>query len=141
MRPTSAQKAAAAALAALAQAGKRVRIGGAAKGDLRGAELWLSSAGFNGITKFALEDLYVTVGAGTPLADLQAFLAEQQMQAPLASPWAEHDRRRLGGDQSQLAPTAALWCAARFGDGNDGSAGRWPRHPCRAQCGQECGGL
>lgn len=86
--PTSAQEAAA-ALVALSQAGKRVRIGSAPNGDRRGADFWLSSAGFNGITKFALEDLYVTVGAGTPLADLQSFLAEQQMQAPLASPWAD----------------------------------------------------
>lgn len=85
--PTSTQEAAS-ALAGLAQAGKRVRIGSAATGDRRGADVWLSSSGFNGITKFALEDLFVTVGAGTPLADLQAFLAEKQMQAPLASPWA-----------------------------------------------------
>jgi D-lactate dehydrogenase (cytochrome) len=84
--PTSAQEAAA-ALLALAKAGKRVRIGSAATGDRRGADVWLSSTGFNGITQFALEDLYVTVGAGTPLTDLQSFLAEKQMQAPLASPW------------------------------------------------------
>ena len=86
--PASAQKAAA-ALRGWAEAGKRVRIGSASTGDPRDADVWLSSAGFNGITKFALEDLYVTVGAGTPLADLQTFLAEQNMQAPLASPWAE----------------------------------------------------
>jgi D-lactate dehydrogenase (cytochrome) len=54
----------------------------------------LSSAGFNGITKFAPDDLFVTVGAGTPLAELQAFLAEKNFQAPLASPWAE---TTLGG--------------------------------------------
>jgi D-lactate dehydrogenase (cytochrome) len=86
--PSTPQEAAA-ALAALAEAGKRVRIGSAATGDCRGAEFWMSSAGLNGITKFAPEDLYVTVGAGTPLVDLQAFLAEHHMQAPLASPWAE----------------------------------------------------
>jgi D-lactate dehydrogenase (cytochrome) len=85
--PTSAQEAAA-ALAGLAQAGKRVRIGSAPTGDRRGADIWLSSAGFSGIIKFALEDLFVTVGTGTLLRDLQAFLAEKQMQAPLASPWA-----------------------------------------------------
>jgi D-lactate dehydrogenase (cytochrome) len=91
--PTSAQEAAA-ALAGLAQAGKSVRIGSAPTGDPRGADVWLSSSAFNGISKFAPDDLYVTVGAGTPLADLQAFLAEKQMQAPLATPWAN---TTLGG--------------------------------------------
>jgi glycolate oxidase subunit GlcD len=42
-----------------------------------------------GIHKFAPDDLYVTVGAGTPLVELQAFLAEHRMQVPLASPWPE----------------------------------------------------
>jgi D-lactate dehydrogenase (cytochrome) len=81
-------KEAAAALAAWSQAGKRVRIGSASEGNRRGADVWLSSAAFNGISTFALDDLYVTVGAGTPLADLQTFLAGHQMQTPLASPWA-----------------------------------------------------
>ncbi len=85
--PTTPQEAAG-ALAALAQAGKRVRIGSAPSGDRRGADLWLSSAGFNGIRTFAVADLYVTVGTGTPLVDLQAALAQEQMQVPLASPWA-----------------------------------------------------
>jgi D-lactate dehydrogenase (cytochrome) len=85
--PTDASQAAA-GLLALAHAGKRVRIGSAAQGDRAGADVWLSTAALNGITTFAPDDLYVTAGTGTPLADLQAFLAEHQMQAPLASPWA-----------------------------------------------------
>jgi D-lactate dehydrogenase (cytochrome) len=85
--PTSAEEAAA-ALAGFAQVGKRVRIGGASSGERRGADIWLSSAGFHGIRTFAIDDLYVTVGTGTPLAELQAFLAQEQMQVPLASPWA-----------------------------------------------------
>lgn len=79
---------AAAGLRALAQAGKQVRIGSAAQGDPRGADLWLSTAAFKGVTTFAPDDLYVTAGAATPLAELQAFLARHQMQAPLAAPWA-----------------------------------------------------
>ena len=86
--PKSAEEAAA-ALAGLAQAGKRIRIGGADSGERRGADVWLSSAGLNGIRTFAVDDLYVTVGTGTPLAELQTFLAQEQMQVPLASPWAE----------------------------------------------------
>ncbi len=78
---------AAAGLAACSAAGKTVRIGGAAQGDRRGADIWLSSAGFNGIRAFAPDDLYITVGAGTPLADLHAFLADQPVQAALVSPW------------------------------------------------------
>lgn len=78
---------AAAGLAALGAAGKTVRIGGAAQGDRRGADVWLTSAGFNGITAFAPDDLYVTVGAGTPPASLEEFLAGHAMQAPLFSPW------------------------------------------------------
>ncbi|MCC6169812.1 MAG: FAD-binding protein [Caldilineaceae bacterium] len=78
---------AAAGLAALSAAGKTVRIGGAAHGDPRGADLWLSSAGFNGIRAFAPDDLYITVGAGTPLADLHTFLDDQPLHAPLLSPW------------------------------------------------------
>ncbi|HXF64037.1 MAG TPA: FAD-linked oxidase C-terminal domain-containing protein [Caldilineaceae bacterium] len=84
--PTSAAEAAS-GLAALAAAGKTVRIGGAAGGDRRGADFWLSTAAFNGVSVFAPDDLYVTAGAGTPLAELQAFLAERGMQAPLVSPW------------------------------------------------------
>ncbi len=79
---------AAAGLRALAQAAQRVHIGSAAKGDRNGADVWLSTSAFNGITVFAPDDLYVTAGAGTPLSDLQAVLAEHQMQAPLAAPWA-----------------------------------------------------
>ena len=130
--PTTAQEAAA-ALAGLAQAGKRVRIGSAATGDRpqdrRGADFWLSSSAFNGISKFALEDLYVTVGAGTPLADLQAFLAEKQMQAPLASPWASTTVGGLVATNTQFSPTFALWRCARSRHGDHRRPHRWPRHP------------
>ncbi|MGQ9502813.1 MAG: FAD-binding oxidoreductase [Anaerolineae bacterium] len=40
-----------------------------------------------GISTYALEDLYVTVRAGTPLAELQAELSQDGMWVPLVSPW------------------------------------------------------
>ncbi len=41
----------------------------------------------SGIHAFAPDDLYITVGAGTPLAEVQTFLVEHKMQLPIASPW------------------------------------------------------
>jgi D-lactate dehydrogenase (cytochrome) len=84
--PASAAEAAG-GLVALSAAGKTVRMGGAATGDRQGAALWLTTAQLQGIIRFAPDDLYVTVGAGLPLAELQSFLAERQMQVPLMSPW------------------------------------------------------
>ncbi len=54
----------------------------------RSAAVVLSTSALCGIKKFAPEDLYVTVGAGTPLADVQQFLEREKKLAPLASPWA-----------------------------------------------------
>ena len=78
---------AAAGLAGLSTAGQSVRVGSAATGDPRGASMWLSTARMAGVATFAPDDLYVTAGAGTPLADLQTFLAPHGMQVPLTSPW------------------------------------------------------
>ncbi len=47
----------------------------------------LSTANLKGIKTYAADDLYITVGAGTPLADVQAFLATDGKQVPLADPW------------------------------------------------------
>ncbi len=47
----------------------------------------LSTHELRGIHAFAPDDLYVTVGAGTPFAELAAFLAGHGFQAPLAAPW------------------------------------------------------
>lgn len=74
---------AAAGLAAFSAAGRPVRIAGHPSPAL------ILTANLAGIHKFAPDDLYVTVGAGTPLAEVQAFLAEHRMQVPLASPWPE----------------------------------------------------
>ena len=43
--------------------------------------------GKNGVITYAPDDLYITVGAGTPLADIQAYLAPDRKQVPMLSPW------------------------------------------------------
>jgi len=47
----------------------------------------ISTAALTGIKTYSRDDLYVTVGAGTRLAEIQAFLARDKMQVPMASPW------------------------------------------------------
>ncbi len=54
----------------------------------------LSTKNLRGIREYARNDLFVTVGAGTPLADLQAELAHDRVWVPLVSPWREST---LGG--------------------------------------------
>jgi FAD/FMN-containing dehydrogenase len=49
--------------------------------------LYISTRELRGVQAFAPDDLYVTVGAGTPLAELAEFLAGHGFQAPLAAPW------------------------------------------------------
>lgn len=87
--PTSAQEAAE-ALYACSAAGQRVRVqgGGTKSGWLPPSDVLVSTENLRGIITYAVEDLYVTVGAGTPLAELQAELARANMTVPLASPWA-----------------------------------------------------
>jgi D-lactate dehydrogenase (cytochrome) len=41
----------------------------------------------DGVLEYVPEDMYVTVGAGTPLARLQAELKRDGMRVPLVSPW------------------------------------------------------
>ncbi len=47
----------------------------------------LTTRNLTGIKAFAPADLYITVGAGTTVADLDAYLAPQQLQTALVSPW------------------------------------------------------
>ncbi len=49
----------------------------------------LSTRNLSGITTRSIDDLFVTVNAGTPLADLQAELARDKMWVPLVSPFAD----------------------------------------------------
>ncbi len=90
LSPASAEEAAE-AIRAWASAGCSVRIrgGGTKSALLPPAGATLSTDRLRGIRACALEDLYVTVGAGTPLAELQAELARDRMWVPLASPWPE----------------------------------------------------
>jgi glycolate oxidase subunit GlcD len=76
---------AAAFLAGCTAAGRRVRI--ASHVERVANSLYISTRELRGIHAFAPDDLYVTVGAGTPLAELAEFLAEHGFQAPLTAPW------------------------------------------------------
>ncbi|HLX55702.1 MAG TPA: FAD-linked oxidase C-terminal domain-containing protein [Ktedonobacteraceae bacterium] len=90
--PTSTGEAAQ-ALAACAHAGQRVYITGkqdAGKVDAIKrvpTEVTLATNALRGIKTYAPDDLYITVGAGTLLAEMQAFLAEHNRFVPVASPW------------------------------------------------------
>ncbi len=77
-------------LHAFTDAGKSVRLqGGGTKSTLQPpADVMLSTECLSGIRVLAPEDLYVTVGAGMRLEELQAVLQNHRMWAPLASPWA-----------------------------------------------------
>lgn len=68
---------------------KTMRLaGGRTKcGFLPPTDVVLQTERLSGIEAYALEDLYVTVGAGTRLADLQSELARDNMWVALASPW------------------------------------------------------
>lgn len=116
---------AAAGLAALSQAGKPIRI--SSQPQATSADLCqLSTAKLRGIPTFAPDDLYVTVGAGTPLAELHAFLAQQQFQTALVSPWPDAtvggliaanvngpQRMRYGGVRDNLLSTTVALADGR----------------------------
>jgi D-lactate dehydrogenase (cytochrome) len=72
----------------------RIRGGGTKSVLLTSADVTLATENLRGIAAYSLADLYVTVGAGTRLADLQQELARDKMWVTLASPWAEST---LGG--------------------------------------------
>lgn len=55
----------------------------------RAGALTLSTRALSGILHYAPDDLYITVGAGTPLEQTQAFLAPHGWQVPLVSPFAD----------------------------------------------------
>jgi D-lactate dehydrogenase (cytochrome) len=70
-------------------AGQRIAIvGGGTKSRGSGkADVVLSTTQLSGIRSCSVDDLVVTAGAGTRLADLQAELAREGMWTPLVSPW------------------------------------------------------
>jgi D-lactate dehydrogenase (cytochrome) len=72
----------------------RIRGGGTKSSLLPDAEHVLQTNQVNGIIEYAPQDLYVNVGAGTPISELQAALANHNMCVPLLSPW---DEATVGG--------------------------------------------
>lgn len=79
-------------LAQCTRAGRRVYITGKTSEELARMEgpldsITLSTSDLRGIITYAPEDMYISAGAGTPLAEVQTFLAEHGQQVPLASPW------------------------------------------------------
>ncbi len=72
----------------------RIRGGGTKSSLLPEAEHVLQTNQVNGIIEYAPQDLYVRVGAGTPISELQAALASHNMCVPLLSPW---DEATVGG--------------------------------------------
>jgi glycolate oxidase subunit GlcD len=79
--PRDAQEVAA-GLRALSDARQNVSINKA-----RAGAITLSTRELTGIIRYAPEDLYITLGAGTTLEQVQAFLAPHGWQVPLVSPW------------------------------------------------------
>ena len=76
----------------LAKAGQPIRIQGSEHAKMNGAKsapTVLSTHNLRGVKAYAPDDLYITVGAGTPLAEMQEFVAKDRRQIALASPWPE----------------------------------------------------
>ncbi len=87
--PATAEEAAEILLAAT-RAHRSVYISGSAKASTKhDAAMLLSTTALKGIKTYAPDDLYITVGAGTPLSEIQSFLASERKQVPLATPWQE----------------------------------------------------
>jgi glycolate oxidase subunit GlcD len=83
--PTTAEEAAQ-GLLALSQVDRCVFIGNVEQSH---AGVRLSTAGLRGVKTYAPDDLYITVGAGTPLAEVQDFLARDRKRVTLAAPWSD----------------------------------------------------
>jgi len=67
----------------------RVRGGGTKSSLLSPTDVTLSTQNLKGIQSFAMNDLYVTVKAGTPLSELQEELKNSNVWVPMVSPWTE----------------------------------------------------
>jgi len=67
----------------------RLRGGGTKSSLLSPTDVTLSTQNLRGIQSLAVNDLYVTVNAGTPLSELQQELKVSNVWVPMVSPWAE----------------------------------------------------
>ncbi len=83
--PSTAEEAAQ-GLLALSHAQRKVHISNAV---YKTTDTLLNTHALQGIKTYAPDDLYITVGAGTLLAEIQTFLAEKGKYLPLASPWSD----------------------------------------------------
>jgi glycolate oxidase subunit GlcD len=84
--PTSAFQAAE-GLTVFSAARKRVHISSASRLDAaHSAAMLLSTTALKGISTYAPEDMYITVGAGTLLSEIQGYLKADAKWLPLASP-------------------------------------------------------
>ncbi|HEU5228724.1 MAG TPA: FAD-linked oxidase C-terminal domain-containing protein [Ktedonobacteraceae bacterium] len=83
--PSTAEEAAQ-SLLTCSKSGHPVRISNAEQSDAESSCL-LRTNKLSGIKTYAPDDLYITVGAGTPLSEVQAFLAQNHNQIAIASPW------------------------------------------------------
>ena len=120
--PTTAEEAAA-GLLALASAGRSVRIGSAAEGEKRGADVWLTTDKLDSILKVAPDDLYVTAGAGIRLDELQEVLRNIAYASAGGCPLAPSHTRWTARCKYQLAAAHALWQPARYCAGHYGIHG------------------
>ncbi len=75
----------------LGAAGRHIHVrgGGTKSAHLPVTGVAISTAGLSGIRTYARDDLYVTVGAGTSLRDVQQTLNADGMWLPMVSPWSE----------------------------------------------------
>ncbi len=90
LAPASVEQAAAVIRSAsAAHPPKRIRISGNGAQSIAEvpSDICLSTRSMSGIIEYAPEDLFVRVGAGTPLAHLQELLRKDAMWVPLVSPW------------------------------------------------------
>ncbi len=74
-------------LHALTQEGRCVAISNAQRSV--GDAVRMSAEALRGVRTYAPDDMYIIVGAGTPLQEVQEFLAQDDRQLALASPWPE----------------------------------------------------
>lgn len=87
--PESTQEAAR-GLAALSRLRQPTAITGASLDEIKAHpqnDTWISTSALTGIRAFGEDDLYISAGAGTRLAEVQAFLANEGKQLPLVSAW------------------------------------------------------
>jgi len=87
--PESTQEAAR-GLAALSRLRQRTTITGASLDQIKAHpqnDTWISTSALTGIRAFGEDDLYISAGAGTRLAEVQAFLASEGKQLPLVPAW------------------------------------------------------